>query len=153
MKKIELKLKEVLSITIQIRNALISTEQIISELNQRDLEDKIVLLRLKGEIEQGGNSDIKFPQIEEHAKSKGVYFILKNTHELNTKEFELEFEVKNSENIEEETIKIYSEENPSDLNKFIPQLMNALSLEKQEDEKNEIFNNRVLDNAKKLLRF
>ncbi|MFA4953155.1 MAG: DNA repair exonuclease [Candidatus Pacearchaeota archaeon] len=153
LKKIEIKLKETLPITIQIRNALTSTEQIISELNQRDLEDKIILLRLKGEIEQGRNSDIRFPQIEEYVKSKGIYFMLKNTHELNTKELELEIELQNSENIEEETIKFYSEKNPSDLNQLIYQLMNALSLEKQEDEKNEIFTNRLLDNAKKLLRF
>ena len=117
------------------------------------MKDKIILLRLKGEIEQGKNSDIKFPQIEDYLRSKGIYFMLKNTHELNTKELELEIEVQNSENIEEETIKIYSLENPSDLNRLIPQLMNALSLEKQEDEKNEIFTNRLLDNAKKLLRF
>ena len=152
-KKIEIKLKEILPITIYIKNALTSTEQIIAELEKKDLKDKIILLRLKGEIEQGKNSDIKFPQIEDYLRSKGIYFMLKNTHELNTKELELEIEVQNSENIEEETIKIYSLENPSDLNRLIPQLMNALSLEKQEDEKNEIFTNRLLDNAKKLLRF
>ncbi len=153
LKKIEIKLKETLSITVQIRNALTATEQIISELKKMDLENKIILLRVKGEIEQGENSDIKFSQIEEYAKSKGIYFMLKNTHELNTKELELEVEIQDSENIEEKTIKIYSEENPSNLNQIIPQLISALSIEKQEDEKNEVFNNRVLDNARKLLRF
>ena len=61
--------------------------------------------------------------------------MLKNTHDLKTKEIELEVEVKDTENIEEEVIDAYSKENPSDFNKIIPQLINALSLEKQEDEK------------------
>ena len=153
LKKIELKIKEVLPLQITIKNALIATEQIIAELEKRDLEDKIIILRVKGEIEQGKNSDIKFPQIEEFAKSKGAYFLLRNTHELNTKELEMEVEIKNSDNIEEDIIKIYSNENPSDFNRLIPELMNALAIEKQEDEKTEIFNNRVLDNTKKVLRF
>jgi len=153
LRKIELKIKETLPISIEITNAITATGKIIEELNKKDLEDKIVLLRLRGEIQQGKNSDIKFQEIEEHLKSKGAYFLLKNTHELNSQELELDVEIKDSENVEEETIKIYSEENPSDLNSLIPQLMNSLSIEKQEDEKTEIFNNRILDNARKLLEF
>ena len=153
LRKMELKIKETLPISIEINNAITATEKIIAELNKKDLEDKIVLLRLKGDIQQGKNSDIKFQEIEEHVKSKGAYFLLKNTHELTSCELELEIDVKDSENVEEETIKIYSKENPSDLNALIPQLMSSLSIEKQEDEKTEIFNNRILDNAKKILKF
>ena len=153
LKKIELKIKETLPISIEITNAITATGKIIEELNKKDIEDKIVLLRLKGDIQQGKNSDIKFQEIEDHIKSKGAYFLLKNTHELNSQELELDIEIKDSENVEEETIKIYSEENPSDLNSLIPQLMNSLSIEKQEDEKTEIFNNRVLDNTRKVLGF
>ena len=96
---------------------------------------------------------IKFPQIEEFVKRKNAYFILKNTHELKTKEPELEIEVKDIENIEEEAIKIYSEKNPSDFNELIPQLINSLSIEKQEGEKSENFTNRVIEEAKKILKF
>jgi hypothetical protein len=49
---------------------------------------------------------------------------LKNTHDLKTKEVELEIEIQNTENVEEETIKAYSEQNPSDFNELIPLLMN-----------------------------
>ena len=90
-------------------------------------------------------------QIEEFVKQKGAYFLLKNTHELKTKELELEIEMQNAENIEEETISIYSKENPSKLNKLIQPLINSLGMEKQEDEKNVIFENRVFDSAKKIL--
>jgi len=153
LQKIELKIKEIEPISIEVRNSLTATEKIISEINQRDLEDKIVLLRVRGELENGKNSDIKFSQIEEQTKKKGAYFMLRNTHDLKTKEMELEIEVKNSENIEEETIKIYSEQNPSDFNSLIPELMNSLSIEKQEGEKTEMFNNRLLEGVKKILKF
>jgi len=153
LQKIELKIKDVIPLKIEINNALGATEKIISELDKRELEDKIILLRIKGELEIGTNSDIKFLQIEEFAKSKGAYFLLKNTHELNTKEPELEIEVKNTENIEEETIKIYSEQNPSDFNHLILQLINTLSIEKQEGEKTEIFTHRLLEESKKILKF
>lgn len=153
LKKIELKVKDVVSLEIELKNALMATEKIISELDKKDVEDKIVLLRVRGELENGKTSDIKFQQIEEFVKSKGAYFVLKNTHDLKTKEFELEIDIKNTENIEEETIKAYSEENPSDFNKLIPQLINALSIEKQEDERTEVFTNRLLDSAKKILEF
>ncbi len=153
LKKIELKIKEVVLISIKITNTTLATEKIISELDKRDIDDKIVLLRISGELESGKSSDIKFSQIEEFAKQKNAYFSLRNTHDLKTKEFELEVEVKNPENIEEEAINIYSEKNPSDFNKLISQLMNTLQIEKQEDEKNETFEKRLLEESKKVLRF
>jgi len=153
LQKIELKLKEVVSLDIEVKNATTATEQIISELDKKDIEDKIILLRIRGELENGKNSDVKFPQIEEFVKRKNAYFMLKNTHELKTKEPELEIEVKDMENIEEEAIKIYSEKNPSTFNKLIFQLINTLSIEKQEGEKSENFTNRVIEEAKKILKF
>src|SRR3989338_7482888 len=68
--KIELKIKEVISFDIQVNDALLATEKIISELDKKDLEDKIVLLRIRGELNRGKNSDIKFLRIEEFAKKK-----------------------------------------------------------------------------------
>ncbi len=153
LQKIELKLKEVVSLDIKVKNAITATEQIISELDKKDIEDKIILLRISGELENGKNSDVKFPQIEEFVKRKNAYFMLKNTHELKTKEPELEIEVKDIENIEEEAIKIYSEKNPSTFNKLILQLINTLAIEKQEGEKSENFTNRVIEEAKKILKF
>ena len=67
--KIELKIKEVISFDIQVNDALLATEKIISELDKKDLEDKIVLLRIRGELNRGKNSDIKFLRIEEFAKN------------------------------------------------------------------------------------
>jgi len=151
LKKIELKIREVEVFNIEIKNAVTATEKIISELQKRDIKDKIVLLRLKGELEQGKNSDIKFQQIEEIIKQKEAYFLLKNTHDLKTKEIEINIDVKDTENIEEETIKSYSAKNHSNLNNLIPSLINALSIEKQEGETQENFTRRIVEETKKIL--
>ena len=151
--KIEIKIKEVVPLTIEVNNALIATNQIISELDKREIKDKIVLLRLKGTIEKGENSDIKFFQIEEYVKLKGAYFLLRNTHDLKTFEVEIKPEIKDSENIEEEAIKLYSKENPSNFNSFILQIISSLNIEKQEGETSESFTNRIMEESKKILDF
>ena len=55
------------------------------------------------------------------------------------------------EDIESIIIEKYSEESPSSFNKFIPTLINSLSLEKQEDEKSITFETRLLEDVKKIL--
>ena len=152
-KRIEIPLKEVTSFDIEIKNAISGTDQIIGELNKRELEDKIILLRVRGNLEEGKHSDIKFSQIEDFVKSKKAYFLLRNTHDLKIKELDLEIDTKDSENIEDETIEHYVKENPSDFNSLIPLLMNALSIEKQEDEKTVVFEDRLISEVKKILNF
>jgi len=151
--KIDIKIKDVVSFNMEIRNAMAGTNQIISELEKRELKDKVVLLRLRGTLEKGENSDIKFSQIEEYVKLKGAYFLLKNTHDLKTQEVEIQPEIKDAENVEEEAIKVYSAENPSDFNLLIPQLIHILNIEKQEGETSESFSGRIMDESKKILNF
>ncbi len=153
LEKIELKLKKTVLIDVELNNVINATEKIISEIEKEDVEDKIILLRIRGELESGSNSDIKFPKIEESALRKKAYFLLKNTHELKTKEVEMEIEIKNIDNIEEETINFFSQQNQADFNKFIPQLIDSLSIEKQEGEKIESFTTRLLEESKKILKF
>ncbi len=153
LRKVELKVKEVENVKIEIKNTVSATEKIINEMNSRELEDKVILLRISGELENGRISDIKFQKIEEFVKEKGAYFLLRNTHELKSVEGEMELEIEDTENVEEETIKSYSDKNPSDFNKLIPQIINALSIEKQEDEKSEVFINRLMESTKRILNF
>ncbi len=153
LRKIELKLKDIVALNFEIKNANTATEQIISELNNRDIKDKIILLRIRGQLENSKTSDIKFSQIEDFANQKGAYFVLRNTHDLKTEKIELELNIQNSENVEDEIIEIYSKENPSHFNNAIPQLVNSLSIEKQEGETTESFERRVLDESRKILKF
>jgi DNA repair exonuclease SbcCD nuclease subunit len=153
LEKIELKIKDVVPIDLTVNNATLATSQIISEIDKREIEDKIVLLRIHGELENGSVSDIKFSQIDEAITRKKAYFLLKNTHDLKSKEVEMNVEIKNIDNIEGEAIELYSAQNPVDFNKFIPQLINSLSIEKQEGEKTESFTTRLLEESKKILKF
>ncbi|KKK59402.1 hypothetical protein LCGC14_3034760, partial [marine sediment metagenome] len=152
LKKVELKIKEVESTIFDIKNAVTATEEIIYELNKKDLADKIVLLRLKGNLENSKVSNMDLPKIEEFVMKKGAYFILKNTHDLKTREEDIEFDV-GEENIEEETIKLYTKKNPSELHGLTKQLIDSLSIEKQEGETSESFSKRIFDESKKILNF
>ena len=54
--------------------------------------------------------------------------------------------------IEKRILGEYSKKNPNQIfNKYLPQLMSALSLEKNEDEKSIIFENRLLSELKEVL--
>lgn len=153
LRKIDLKLKDTILFKFDITDSTKVTEKIISELDKNEISDKIVLIKVSGELEIGKNSDIKFPQIEDFAKQKGAYFLLRNTHDLKQKEVELEIEVTESENLEEETVKIYSEKNPSNFNENFLQLLECLSMEKQEGETVDNFTRRLFDESKRILSF
>jgi len=146
----EIKLKEILTINLEINNSLEATEKIISELKKRILKNKIVILRLKGILDIGKPSDIDFHKIENYIKNQEAYVFLKSTTKLKIKETEIKLELK-SNNLEVEIIRKFQEENPNKLNKFIPELMNSLELEKKEDEKSKIFEERLFEEIKKIL--
>ena len=55
------------------------------------------------------------------------------------------------EKVEEVLIKKYEKENPSSLNEFILPLIETLSLEKQEDEKQTTFESRLFAGLGKIL--
>ncbi len=151
--KKELKLKEIESVEIEIENSLTGTEKILSELSQRELKDKIILLKLRGKIKTGKLSDIKFSEIEKYLKEREVYSFLKNTSKLELEEKEISPEITegNMEKVEETLIKSYEATNPSDFNEKIPQLIEAFSLEKQEGEKSTIFESRLFSELGKIL--
>lgn len=148
-------LKEVEFLEVEIENALTATEKIIAEIDKKNLKNKIFLLKLKGKLTQGKSGDIRFNEIEEFAEKKEVSVFLRNISALKAKENESEFteslEIEEVEKLEEKIIEDYSEKNPTDFNKFLPQLMHSLSIEKNEDEKSTIFENRLLDDLKKVL--
>lgn len=154
--KIELKPKKVIVIELEINNPLTATEKIISEFDKKNLEDKIVLLKLYGLINTGKISDIRFTEIEDFAKKHGALILLKSTTKLKKQETgELTVEITDMEKLEENIVETYTN-NPEQKTKFnnqIESLIRALSLEKQEDEKNQIFEERLLEELKKILKF
>jgi len=151
IKKQEIKIKDIEVIEIQIDNSLTATDKIIEELGKRQLKDKIILLKIFGKLEHGKTSDIKFREIEDFAKNKEAYILLKSTSKLTSEEAEIEIEVEDMDKLEEEILKKYTEDNKSKFNQFIPQLVNALSLEKQEDETTTTFQTRLYSELDKIL--
>lgn len=151
--KIDVKVREVEPLDIIVKNTRTATEEIIQELQKRRVEGKVVLLRLSGELDNQKISDINFQKIEKFCEDSNAYFTLRNTHDLKEKQFEMDFEVKDKENLEGETISKYSEENPSNFNEFIPSLMQALDIEKQEGETVDSFNQRVIEESRRILNF
>ena len=69
------------------------------------------------------------------------------------REIEIESEIAESENVEEETIKVYSRENPSSFDDKTEMLINSLSIEKQEGETSETFSRRIIEESRKILNF
>ena len=150
--KIPIQIKEVLILNIKLDNSLTSTEKIISELDSNDIVDKIVLLRLSGEFKSGKISDIRFQEIENFCKDKKVYCLVRNTSKLKVEESQISIEVKDMHEIEENIIK----EHFNSATRFgdkITSLLKALSIEKQEDEKNQIFEERLMSELKIILNF
>lgn len=153
-RSIKVPLKEVTYIEIKLENGLIATQQIISELDKLNLHDKIVLLKLTGILTQGKTGDIHFNEIEEFIQKKKAHTFLRNISSIKTKESEFEIissPSDNVENIERKILGEYSQKNPGDFTKYLLQLMNALSIEKNEDERSTIYEDRLLSELKNIL--
>ena len=146
--------KDVVLIEETITNALGATEDLIEKLDKMHLKDKIILLRLKGEIKQGKTSDIKFDKIEEFLKKKEVYSFLRNTSKLKVAGEDFEIQIIDSnevEVLEKEIIKKYSTENPNKFNSKLSSLLTSLSIKKEEDEKTTTFEERLLSELNNLM--
>jgi len=150
--KKELKLKQIVVLEAELENALTATEKILSLIEKENLEDKIVLLRLKGKLKQGKTADIKFQKIQDKIIEKKAFSFLKNTSKLKIEEQEIEIETDNIEKLEETIIQDFMKSDSSKFKNFIPSLMNSFNLEKQEDEKKLIFESRLLEETKKILK-
>jgi len=147
----EIKLKEVELIDLKISNALTATETILGELRNRNLKDKIILLKLKGNLQQGKISNINFKEIEKTIKEKGGHSLLKSTSQLTTEEPEFDIEIEDMNKMEEEIVDKYLNENKSKFSSLIFPLINSLSLEKLEDETSQTFKTRLFSELNKIL--
>ena len=146
----EIKLKQIHILDKEITNALTINEEIIKEIKELDLKDKIMILRLHGILEKGKLADINFNEISSIAKKKGAYAILRNTGKLYARELEINLEME-SENIEEAMINKFQEENKNNFNNLIIPLISALQIEKKEEEKSQVFESRLLEETKKVI--
>jgi len=144
LKNIRIKLKDILKVKI---NAT-TPEQVESELMElKDFEDKIVTIRIEGILESGKVSDIDFKKILNHLKD--AYVILRNTNKLKSKEIE-DIKIEgNVENLEEDNIKEIISVNFDE--NFVKNLIELFDREKNEGEKNLDFEDRILNEIRKII--
>ena len=85
---------------------------------------------------------------------KEAFTFLRNISSIKIQTSDLQIEPSTEDNIEKIESQIlgeYSKNNPADFNKYLPQLMNALSIEKNEDEKSATYEDRLLSELKNIL--
>ena len=152
-KSIEIPLKEIASIEIEINNGLTATQEIISHLDKLVLRDKIVLLKLKGTLIEGKTGDIRFNEIEDFVKKKDAYIFLRNISSIKIPDLDLGMmsSVQDIEEIQNRKKDEFLKSNPHNFNKYHQQLIDALSIEKNEDEKEVIYEERLLSELKTIL--
>lgn len=151
---IPLSIKEVEAINIEITNALVATQQIISNLDKHMLRDKIVLLKLSGTLSHGKTGDIAFSEIDDFIKKKEAFIHLRNISSIKMSgpKQEEAYPTDNIFEMEKRIAKKCHENNPSDFNEYHYQLMDSLSLEKNEEEDISAYKERLLSELKNILK-
>ena len=145
-----------LTINCDNKTAKQAEEEVYAGLKNKEFNDTIITIRLKGTLESGKISEINFREIFQFCYQKSAYYVMKSTTMLATKDFE---EVKvapgSAQEIEERLIDEL-EETPllpkSSQKEFIRMLMETLNTEKVEGETNPDFEERVREDAEKVLK-
>ncbi len=152
LQKKEIKIKEVYVLNLEVRNTLNIEDNIVPFLEKENLEDKIVILKLFGIVEQGTLSDISLKKVERLVKQKKAFCFLKSTSKLHVEEKELHVNPLSSEDMEDSIVKKFQESNPNKFNSLIHPLMRALQIDKLDDEKSSIFEERLISETGKILK-
>ena len=138
-------IKDVLSLRIDANaKSAVEIEKEILELN--DFSDKVITIRIEGTLNDRPSS-INFKNIYEQLNS--AYCILRNTNKLCAKESE-EIKPMDAENIDDIEMKMVEGSNISNP-LLVKELISALSKEKYDGEKVTDFENRIANDAKKIL--
>ncbi|MEW5896334.1 MAG: exonuclease SbcCD subunit D [Nanoarchaeota archaeon] len=132
------------------------TSEILSRFENKNLQNTIVTIRLRGTLSSGRISDINFNNIFSQLYAQGACFIMKNTSRLQSKEYEeIKISAHNPENIEEEIIKehlqqllLFDKETELQVTKS---LLAALNTSKKEGETVADFQRRVKEGVNNLL--
>ena len=151
---IDIPTNEVLLIEHKIKNPSNSYTEVFNIFSDLDLEDKIIILRLSGNITRNQHSDIKFDEIRRHLKEKKALVFLHNTSQINIileDCAEQTFMKKNFKEIEKETFNKFIKDNPTSFNKNHQALFSALLLEKEDKETKAKFADRLIKKVSEVL--
>ena len=150
-RRVEIRLKPILSLTVEVTNALTATEEIIARLSKEALKGAIIILKLYGFLEKGKTSDIDFTKIENYVRKQGAYVFLKSTTKLQVAEQEITLDLSDTPDMEQQIIRKFEEGHPSPLNSLISPLLKSLQIEKGEDEKISVFEERLVSESRRII--
>ncbi len=154
LKYIPIKFHDVVSFSIDVngKNAQEAEEFIKEEINKENVNNKIVTLRVFGTLSSGKPSDINFKGILDELKDP--YYVMRNTSELLSKEFEeIQLQKGSVDEVENEIIeKNLGKIQIKNINEdeVTKELIKSLNIEKDEGEKNIDFEDRILSNFVKI---
>jgi len=129
-------------------------KEVLQKIKNLDVKDKIITIRIEGELVSGKASDIQMREIFGILYHKNAYFVMKSTSLVKSKEFErIQTTASSIEEAEEKVIK----ENigQSEINneeELLRNLMKSLSIEKQEGETKHEFEKRLIADINKVLK-
>lgn len=133
-------------------------DEIINEIKDKEFNDTIILIRLYGSLSSGKPYDINFKEIFSMLYNKSAYFVMKNTNQLTTKEFEeIKIDTKSVEDAESAIIKEHlgqirlKDMEPKKEEALIKELIKTLSTEKEEGETNADFERRIKEEMSKVM--
>lgn len=158
IKRKELNIKKTVSKHIKIKNFSSdqATIQIEKELEDEDVKDKIVLIRIEGKLSEGSASKIDFKKIFSDLNKRGAYFIMKNSSKLTSKEFtEIKIGPSSTDEIESRTIKEHlglTKHPFKDEENTTKDLIKTFSLEKSEGEKQSDYEERIKKESETVLK-
>ncbi len=138
-----------IEITADGKTPELLTSEILGKLKKDSIEDRIVLLKVKGTLLRGKTSDVNFKEIEDEVRNLKCYSFLKNISGLESPDFKVNIEVK-SENIEEIEKEVLKKQKPSDFDKIADTLLKMFEMEKHEGETSTTFENRLFDEFSKI---
>jgi DNA repair exonuclease SbcCD nuclease subunit len=155
MERISLNIKNVVNVLVNVDKMDVGlAEKKIREALVIDVQDSVVLLRVRGVLESGRPSDIKFREMFSDLYDKGAYFVMKNIVKLESKEFEaIKVEQGSVEEVEDRLIKEHLGQIKikGDEEGLVKGLMGALSSEKFDGEKNADYEKRLRAEVSKLI--
>ncbi|PIN86609.1 hypothetical protein COV19_03770 [Candidatus Woesearchaeota archaeon CG10_big_fil_rev_8_21_14_0_10_44_13] len=135
-------------------------EEIYSEIKTKEFVNTIVTIRLFGRLKQGKASDVDFKGIFEVLNDKSAYYVMKSTSMLESDEFKEGDMQVGSDSVDDSERKIVKQHlgrikvdglDPRSEEELMHRLLQALSIEKAEGEKNADFEKRVVDEVGKIL--
>ncbi len=132
------------------------TTELLEKIDDENIDNAIILIRIKGKLESGKISEINYKKVYDAAYAKNAYFIMRNTSKLVAEDYE-EIKIESGKDIEEELIdehigqiKVQGWDNEKEKS-MIKQLMTILSSDKKEGEKVYEFEARIMEELKGLL--